>query len=225
MTLGAILEAISLGAVPAFVSVIMKPSSLCGCPWIGEWPPALADSPTVNIVAWSSVAFFILIIVKNGLLVLVYAVQARIIATQRMKLGNRMFRAYQSAPYEWHLARNSLQLIRNIQIDTTQVLNSVLVPFLGLGMVTIMTTFIILMLLLSAPGAVLAGLAATCTGLYLVIQSLHRPMLAGVTPSIRRKTCRNTLFEARSDLISFLNPGLCRCDQQINPLRPISPVS
>lgn len=176
MSLAATLEAVSIGAVPAFVSVILKPSSLSAYRWAGEWLPALPDVPTINIVLSASAAFIVLIMLKNGFLVLVYAVQARIVATQRIKLGNRMFHAYQSAPYEWHLQRSSPQLIRNIQIDTTQVLNAVLVPFLGLSMSIMMMAFIILMLLYTAPSAALAGLAVTGAGLFLVIQLLHKHM-------------------------------------------------
>lgn len=187
MALGATLEALSIGAVPAFVSVIMKPSSLSAYRWAGEWLPALPDVPTINIVLSASAVFLALIILKNGFLVLVYSVQARIVAAQRIKLGNRMFRTYQAAPYEWHLLRSSPQLIRNIQIDTTQVLNSVLVPFLGLSMSMIMMVFIILMLLVTAPSVALTGLVVTGTGLYLVIKLLHKQMRR-LGETIRRET-------------------------------------
>jgi ABC-type multidrug transport system fused ATPase/permease subunit len=187
MSLGGSLEAISIGAVPAFVSVIMKPSSLSAYRWASEWLPALPDVPTLNIVLVASTVFLALIMLKNGFLVFVYSVQARIVANQRIKLGNRMFRTYQAAPYEWHLLRSSPQLIRNIQIDTTQVLNSVLVPFLGLSMSIIMMLFIIIMLLVTAPSVALSGLVVTGAGLYLVIKLLHKQMRR-LGETIRKET-------------------------------------
>ena len=169
MFIGAFFEAVGIGVVPAFVALLMKPSSLAQNKYIGDWFSGLPDEPTLQIILWASALFFGFILLKNVFLSVVFYVQAKIVTSQQLRLGDRMFRAYQSAPYEWHLSHSSSELQRSIQNDTAQVLRGVLMPFLDLTMGIIMSTIIIAVMVFSMPGTALLSLLVTGVGLFLVI--------------------------------------------------------
>lgn len=187
MFFGSLLEAIGIGAIPAFVSLIMKPSSLAEARWVGDLFSGLPDEPSIQIVMWASLALLCFIITKNAFLVFVYYIQIRIVTGQRVILGDRMFRVYQAAPYQWHLQRSSSELLRNIQNDTGQVLNGVLMPFLDLSMAIIMAVVIVGLLVLSTPGAALMGFIITAVGLYTVIRVFQK-QLGNVGATLRRES-------------------------------------
>lgn len=174
MLLASLLEAAGIGAIPLFVSLVMKPSSLAETPVIGNWFSNLPNEPSISIVFWASAALLGFIIIKNLFLSFAFYMQARLVTSQRVKISDRLFRAYQSAPYEWHLQRSSSELLRNLQSDTTEVLYSVLMPFLDLVMAIIMAVVIIAMLTLTTPGPALLGMISTAIGLYIVIRLFHK---------------------------------------------------
>jgi len=174
MLLGAMFEAASIAAIPAFVSIVTNPSSLSDNPWVGAWLPVLPDQPTVELVLWAAVMLFVFILVKNVFLSAIIYFQARLVTTQRLKLGDRLFRAYQSAPYEWHIQRSSSEFLRNIQEDTSKILVGVVMPFLTLIRGAVMATVIIGLMVLSMPGPVFLSLLVIGFGLFVVIRAVHK---------------------------------------------------
>ena len=125
MVIASVLEAIGIGAIPVFVTLVMKPSALAENRWLGEWFIGMPEEVTLSVLLWASVVLVIFVILKNLFLTFVFYKQNRIVASQRVKLADRMFRVYQSAPYEWHLQRSSSDFLRSIQNDTGQVLSGV----------------------------------------------------------------------------------------------------
>jgi len=76
MFVGSTLEAVGIGAVPAFVSLVMKPSSLAEIRWIGEWFVGMPDQITLNILAWASAVLLSFVVAKNLFLALVFYIQS-----------------------------------------------------------------------------------------------------------------------------------------------------
>ncbi len=176
MFLGGLLEAVGIGVIPIFVSVIMQPSSLSENRWVGDWFSGLPNEPTVELVFWASGFLLGFVILKNIFLIFVSYVQAGVVASQRLKLGDRLFKTYQSAPYEWHLQRSSSELLRNIQNDTAQILNGVVMPVLTLIMGTVMMLLIIIVLVLNTPGLALLSVLVTGGGLAVVVIAFHKQL-------------------------------------------------
>lgn len=173
MFLGAMLEALGIGAIPVFVSLIVKPASLAEIPWIGGWFSDYPQDPDLQLIIWASVALFAFIVLKSLFLLFVDYLQARIITRLRLQLGDRLFRAYQSAPYEWHLQRSSAALLRNMEHDTAQVLFGYLMPFLNLLMGVVMSVFILLVMLVATPGSVTLSLIIIVAGLLIVVHAVQ----------------------------------------------------
>ena len=176
MLLGATLEAVAVGSVPAFVAFVMKPSALEHVRWVGGWFTGLPDRISLQLLLWASLALLGFVIFKTLFLIFVYSVQFRIVNAQRVRLGDRLFHAYQSAPYEWHLQRGSSDLIRGIQNDTAQVLGNVLLPFLNLMMAGLMSGVIIAMLLIATPSVTLYALLLTGFGLFFSVRVFQKKL-------------------------------------------------
>lgn len=187
MFMGSLLDAAGIGLIPTFVTLVMKPSSLSKNRWVGEWFKGLPDEPSVHLVLWVSVALIGFIIFKNLFLTLVFYIQSRIVTAHRVMLSDRMFRTYQSAPYEWHLQRSSSELMRNIQNDTAQIISGVIMPFLDVIMSLIMTGIIIIVLAYSTPGPTFVSLLVTGAGLIGVIR-VFRNQLRHTGDIFRRET-------------------------------------
>ncbi len=197
MFLGSLLETVGIGAIPAFVSLIMKPSSLSEFRWIGDMFTGLPDEPSIQLVFWASLALLLFIISKNIFLVFVYYVQARVVVGQRVLLSDRMFRVYQSAPYQWHLQRSSAELLRNIQNDTAKVLSNVLMPFLDLVMAITMAVSIVTLLVVNTPSAALMGFMITAIGLFIVIRLFQK----------RLRNIGGTLWREASEILKSIQQG------------------
>lgn len=176
MFAGSLLEAISIGIIPVYVSLIMKPSSLSGNKWVGDWFTGLPGEPDVTVILWGSALLLTFIVLKNVFLVCIFYVQSRIVNNQQFKLGDRMFRVYHSAPYDWHLQRSSSQLLRNIQNDTAGLLRGVIMPFLDLVMAVITGIVIISVMIVSVPGIAFLGLLVTGIGLFLMIRLTQKKL-------------------------------------------------
>lgn len=187
MLVGSVMEAVGIGAIPAFVALVMKPSSLATNELVGEWFVGLPDQITIELLLWASAGLFAFVVLKNLFLAYVFYVQTRIVTFQRVKLSDRMFRTYQLAPYEWHMQRSSSDLLRSIQNDTSQVLSGVVMAFLNLLMAVSMTVVIVGVMILSTPDVTLVALLVTGSGLFIVIR-LFQKKLRDFGGVLRRET-------------------------------------
>ncbi len=171
--LASLLEAVAIGAIPAFVTLITKPSVLAKNRWVGGWFPDLPDTPSLSLILWASGILFVFVVFKTLFLTFVFYIQARIITSQRVKLGDRMFRTYQSAPYEWYLQKNSAELLKKIHVDPANIIGGILMPLINLMMALIMAAFVLAVMVLNMPGLAFLSLLVTGGGILLIIRILQ----------------------------------------------------
>jgi len=143
MMLGAAaLEVIGLGAVPVLVVIAADPAqarqhrSVQG---VLEW---LGLETTSEILVAGGIALIAFFACRTLYLVASYYLQDRITRNREVELSTRLFGAYLNAPYTYHLAHNSVQLLRTatqqVQFTITEVLNPLLnVTRQGLVMVAV----------------------------------------------------------------------------------------
>ena len=167
------LEAVSVGAVPLFISLLQKPSEFSEAPLMGRFFFNLPDEPSSNIILVSSLLLILFIVIKNLFLTFVFSTQLGIVARQGVRLRNRIFRMYQTAPYEWYLQRSSAEILRNIQQDTSAILSSILMPCLDLIMGFVMTIFVVIAIVVTTPGVVVIGLGFTTLMVFLLMQAFR----------------------------------------------------
>ena len=65
MFFASVLEAVGIGAIPLFVAMLMKPSTLSGNQWVGQWFENLPDEPSVQIMLLASLALITFLLLKT----------------------------------------------------------------------------------------------------------------------------------------------------------------
>ncbi|HMN89756.1 MAG TPA: ABC transporter ATP-binding protein [Saprospiraceae bacterium] len=141
MVLGALFDVIGIGAVPAFVAMLSMPEKLQQYPVVIEIMQTLQLQFDRALVIKGATILILLFIIKNAYLVWFYNRQYRIIEYHRIRLADRLFSAYMYAPYSFHLSRNSAELLRNVQVETLEIVRTVISPVLEIAMGIFMTFF------------------------------------------------------------------------------------
>ena len=114
------LEMIGIGAIPLFAIMLIEPSSII------EKLPDLFDYNFIYDLDQKDLAIYMLItlvmvfIIKNSFLVFVNYSSGMISKRIRENLTNKMFRNYINSNYEFHIQRNSADLIRNINSEVSK---------------------------------------------------------------------------------------------------------
>jgi ATP-binding cassette, subfamily B, bacterial PglK len=112
--LAGLLEMVGIGAIPAFVGLLVEPDRLID---------TLPESILTNWIRQIDVATLVLygagvlagvFIVKNLYLAALTYAEARLGADVTAAASKRLFRAYLYSPYTFHLQRNPAELLRNL---------------------------------------------------------------------------------------------------------------
>jgi len=133
MLLAALFETVGVAAVPVFVSAIINPAKLRSAALLGHALAPLADLGPDRLVVLGSLVMLGIFAFKSGFLIFNQYLQGRYVDALRVSLSQRLMRAYMRAPYAFHLARNSSELLRNMNNEIITVCNDVLVAILELG--------------------------------------------------------------------------------------------
>ena len=132
MLLGTVLELASLGAIPLFVALLAGDSELAG---VGRRVKAM------EFVGWDfrrigpmtcGLALGGLFLVRTVYLAINYYIQERIVRNRQIAISSRLFKAYMSAPYLFHLRRNSSVIITNVEEEVERVIQLVLIALMDL---------------------------------------------------------------------------------------------
>ncbi len=131
--IGALLEVVGVGAIPAFVGVISMPDRLLEFGPVRTVYDALGLTSVDQMVVWAAVGLIIVFVVKNLYLAFLAYITARYNSNRRVSISNRLFRAYLRSPYTFHLQRNTAVLLRNTNSESGSVIGGVLSPILSLA--------------------------------------------------------------------------------------------
>ena len=159
MIVGAFLDVIGVGAIPVFVATLAVPERILEHPVAAGPLAALGIENGTDLAIWGCVGLLIVFVIKNAFLSFLHYAQIRITEVHRVRLSDRLFRAYMHAPLEFHLSRNSAELLRNVQAETRELIVGLLNPVLNASMGTLMTLGIIVLLALVMPPIVLGAAA------------------------------------------------------------------
>ncbi|GGK38250.1 ABC transporter ATP-binding protein [Salinarimonas ramus] len=126
MIVGAVLEVVGVAAIPAFVGIVVSPERLASIPTVGPWLIERGYAGSPWLVVWGALVLFAIFALKNAFLVANAYAQVRYMLNRRCELADRMMRAYLSAPYSFHLTRNTSELLRNVDRETNVVSQQVI---------------------------------------------------------------------------------------------------
>ena len=163
--IGALLDVVGVGAIPAFVGVISMPERLLEFPLVRAAYDGLGMQSTDEMVMWAAGALIVIFLLKNLYLAFLAYITARYNSGRRLSISNRLFRAYLRSPYTFHLQRNTAELLRNTNSESGSVIGGVLSPLLTLAQETLTLAFVFVLLMLVEPIVTLAvfGVLGTIT--------------------------------------------------------------
>ena len=158
MIVGAILDLLGIGVIPAFVAVLTVPEK------VTQYPPAAKLLDWIGItlgpqlLLLGAIVLLFVFILKNTYMVLMYHLQFKAVEYHRTRLANNLFGAYIHAPYLFHLKKNSAELLRNVNVETLEIVNGIVNPFLGMVMGCLFTLMTVALLLTVTPWSAVVAL-------------------------------------------------------------------
>lgn len=174
MLVGAAFEALGIGLVMPFISLVSDPTKIEEMPWAADALAAVDITTGSGIVIAAGLILLAVFVLKNAFIALMYYAQYRFVFSNQVRLSRRLFDAYMNSPYSFHLDRNSAQLLRNVNEEVRQTFSKILIPMMTLGVelsvVVVLTALLIYVEPVVAPIAILSfGLISA--GFYRIIRS------------------------------------------------------
>lgn len=151
MLLGAMLEMVGVGAIPAFVAVLSDPSRVNRYALSRRLMSYLPAHTQTQLALGGAVALLLIYLIKNSYLTTVAFLQSRYVTNRQIKIASRLFRSYLSCSYTVHLQRNSAEVLRNATNEAMEVVGAVLLPLLTVAMEVFTIAAILALLLVAEP--------------------------------------------------------------------------
>lgn len=147
------------GALLVFLllGMIADPEGTLSLPIIGDLPDLSSSGDNEATLLWVSVGIAVFFIVRAMVRVGQAYLQNRLTSNAGATLAKRMVRGYLNLPYEFHLQRNSAELIRNAHDAPRSLARQVFLPVVAIASESILLAGMISLLIVAAPIA--TGLA------------------------------------------------------------------
>jgi ATP-binding cassette subfamily C protein len=176
MMIGAFLEIVGIGAVPAFISTLESPEKVRAYPGVDTVLNTLGITGPQELVLWGAVGFILIFTVRAAFLVFLRYVRIRLTERHRVRLSRLLFTRYMQAPYEFHMGRNTAELLRNVNSETKNIIAGVINPILKIVLNVMMTVCIAGLLIATTPWIALAGIAVVGGGGWVFLQVVKARM-------------------------------------------------
>ncbi len=198
MFLGALLETIGVGAIPAFVSVIAFPDQILKYPLLKPLFKYFDLTTPKQLLIYTGIALFVVFVIKNIYISFVFYLQTRFTKNRQIDLSHRLFTLYINAPYSFHLKHDSSELLRNLNIETLKAITGILVPLQIIAMQGLVLMSVFILLFVVEPGiTIFAGI---------ILGSASALFLKALNANIRKKGRKAQ--KERQVSIQAINHGL-----------------
>jgi ABC-type multidrug transport system fused ATPase/permease subunit len=186
MWVGALLEMLGIGAIPAFAALVGSPDRVINHPFVRRYIGDLHSIPHSTLLLYAAGGLLALFIVKNVYLFILLIAQSGFTQRFQAKLAVRVLRSYLYAAYHVHLQRNPSELLRNANSEALEITGSVVMPGMVLIMELITVSAILTLLFVAEPAA-----------------SLFACLLLGGTATLFVKTIRGRLSRYGAQMQHF----------------------
>ena len=151
MLMAALLEVIGIGMIPVFVSIIAAPETILNIEWLIPVRAMLRIETGGDLLIYGAIFLIVVFILKNLYILFYNYIKIRFIWSRFSSIGSNLFKCYMYAPYDFHLRRNTSELLRNVTQETSMLTNHVISPFLVIAMDVVLITGIFTMLIWMEP--------------------------------------------------------------------------
>ena len=149
--IAALFETLGIGLIIPFVEIVTKPSIINENKTLVFLYKLFNFQSTTAFLIFSAVRLLLVFVLKNLYLLLFQYAQNKVILNQQAKLSVRLFKAYLTKPYTFHLQRNTADLLRNVNEEVRRVLQEVVMSGFQLFTELLVITCILILLLTIAP--------------------------------------------------------------------------
>lgn len=151
MLIGAILEAVGIGAILPLISIMGEPNFLEKHAIVREYA-AILNIYTHNVLIIASAGALILFyVLKNLYVAWMIRMQMRFTIQNQIVFAGRLMKYYLDKPYLYHVEHNSSTIIRNVNGGSICIFTSILMPVFTLLTELITALVIWSMLILADP--------------------------------------------------------------------------
>lgn len=145
MIVASFLEMLSIGIIIPLINFLLNPDYV-GNDIFSFIPRTSSDFLNLSYINLIIFAILFVYILKNLFIFFYTFFSSTVILKLKASISKRLFAQYLKNDYLFHLNNNSALLIRNIQSETSTLINSFVSPFLSFWLMLLTTTFILILL-------------------------------------------------------------------------------
>ena len=174
MILGAVLEAVGIGAILPLISLMGQPDFLTRHVDVAMFAERIGIGNHTDLIVCSVFFLVVFYILKNAYLAWQLRLQINFSLSNQIHFSRELMANYLSKPYLFHLNHNTATLLRNVKDGGSVIFTNILVPTFQL-LTELVTAFCIwLMLVMTDPFTAIV-VAGTMGGLvYALMRSFRR---------------------------------------------------
>ena len=148
LLIGSCLEVLGIGLVFPFLNIVSRPELALESPSFGPLLHELGVTTSTGIILWASLIVLCVVLFKAIYLLIQWRVSFRFFYGQTSLLSQRLLRAYLMTPYTFHLQRNSAELIRNTNIETSNIAGVLKICAIFGSELTVMSGLLVLVVMM-----------------------------------------------------------------------------
>jgi ATP-binding cassette subfamily B protein len=211
MLISAFSEVISLGAILPFIGVLTAPDRVFNQPGVREMVEMFGVTEPHQLVLPLALAFAIAALIAGVIRLVLLWVSTRLAFAIGTELSREVYRRMLYQPYQFHVARNSSELI-SVLTSKTQNSVSVLVFLLTLASSTVLLVSIVIALMVIDP-LVVASAAAGLGLSYALITLWTRRELIANSEQVARESAK--IVQALQEGLGGIRDVLLNGTQQV----------
>lgn len=150
MLIGSLLEVVGLGSIIPLIITISNPEIIHSNAILVSIYNRGGFESDKNFILFLATGMFFLIMIKNLYLILNVYIQSKILNGCFLRMASRLFKSYLYKPYNFHLQKNTAQLLRNIEIINA-IIMGILFPFITALTESLIVSVILLLMVFAFP--------------------------------------------------------------------------
>ena len=174
MLVGAMLEAVGIGAILPLISLMGQPDFLSDHQVVAGYVSLAGITTTQGFIMSAAALLIILYIIKNAYLAWENKLQIDFAMKNQIYYAGQLYAGYLRKPYIFHLDHNTMTLLRNVSSGSSTAFSGILVPTLTLftELVTAVTIWVMLAWVDAFTAIVVAGIMGVL--LYAIMRAFRR---------------------------------------------------
>lgn len=174
MILGAILEAIGIGAILPLISIMGNPDFLTVYPNVSKYAGIFGITTHIQFIITATLLLLALYIIKNIYLAWQNKIQIDFAIQNQIYYSEELLSEYLGKPYLYHLNHNTATLLRNVSSGGIVVFSLIMVSMFTLltEIITAATIWLLLVVIDAFTAIIIAGFVGSI--LYFIIKGFRK---------------------------------------------------